>query len=322
MTTRRRFLLVSAAGAIAPACVLAQARPARVGMLTPRAKSESFFAPAILRRLGELGYREGSSLLLEYRHPDGVVERYRPLAQELVGLQCDLIFAIGPEHVAHALRDARTPAPVVFLAVDYDPLKRGIVASLARPGGNFTGVYGLNPEITLKRLEIAQELLPRATRFLVLSDAYTQDQLSELKRVADARQVQLTAVEYVRQPHEYSAAFETARQARAQALIVLTSPVFADNRATISALAMSHRLPAVGFSTPDAAFLVGYSANAVKMGQRVAEIGVQILKGAKPADIPVEQAGEFDLQVNLKTARALGVKIPYSVLARATKLIE
>ncbi len=320
MTTRRQFLLASAIGAMAPVRAFAQTRPVRVGMLTPRAKS--FFAPGIVRRLGELGYREGSSMVLEYRHADGVVDRYPPLARELIKLKCDLIFAIGPEHAARALRDARSTAPVVFLAVDYDPVEKGIVDSLARPGGNFTGVYALNAAITLKRLEIAQELLPGATRFLVLSDVYTREQLAALKKAAEARRVQLTVAEFMQQPHEYTAAFEAARQARAEALIVLTSPVFADHRAAISSLAVNHRLPTIGFSTPESDFLIGYSSNADKLAQRVAEIGVQVLKGARPADIPVEQASEFDFVVNLKMAKALGVKVPYSVLARATKLVE
>jgi putative ABC transport system substrate-binding protein len=319
MTTRRQFLLAGALGALGVPHGRAQPRPARVGMLTPRAKS--FFAPTVIRRLAELGYREGSRMVLEYRHADGVVERFPLLARELISLKCDLIFAIGPEHAARALRDAPSPVPVVFLAVDYDPLEKGIIASLARPGGNLTGVYALNPEITLKRLEIAQEVLPKASRFLVLSDVYTRDQLVALQKVADARRVQLTVAELVK-PHRYVAAFETARQARAEALIVLTSPVFADDRAEISALALNQRLPAIGFVSPEADFLVGYSSNVTKMSYRVAEIGVQILKGAKPAEIPVEQAGEFDLVINLKMAKALGVKIPYSVMARATKVIE
>jgi len=319
MTTRRQFMLAGALGALSTRYAVAQVRPVRVGMLTPRARS--FFAPTVVRRLAELGYREGSSMVLEYRHADGVVERFPQLARELINLKCDLIFAIGPEHAARALRDAPSPAPVVFLAVDYDPLEKGIVASLARPGGNLTGVYALNPEVTLKRLEIAQELLPKASRFLVLSDVYTRDQLSALQQVADARRVQLTVAEFVK-PHRYPAAFEAARQARAEGLIVLTSPVFADDRAEISALAVNHRLPAVGFVSPEADFLVGYSSNVTKMAYRVAEIAAQILKGAKPAEIPVEQAGEFDLVVNLKTAKALGLKIPYSLMARATKVVE
>ena len=152
MTTRRRFLLATALGAIAPVRTFAQARPVKVGMLGPRAKS--FFAPFVLQRLAELGYREGSSMVLEYRHADGVADRFPQLARDLIKLECDLIFAIGSEHAARALRDARSPVPIVFLAVDYDPLEQGIVKSLARPGGNLTGVYALNLPMVLKRLEI------------------------------------------------------------------------------------------------------------------------------------------------------------------------
>lgn len=320
MTTRRELLLASVLSAIAPARAIAQARRVRVGMLS--AITKSFFAPIVVQRLGELGYREGSTMVFEFRSAEGKPERYPLLAKELLELKCDLIFAIGAELTARALHATPSNVPVVFLAVDYDPLEKGFVASLARPGGNMTGVYTQDMETTLKRLEISREILPGASRFLVLSDVYNGAQLTGLKKAADSRQTQLTVVEFKQQPYDYEAALETGRRSKSDALILLSSPILANDRAQVLAAAISKGMPIIGFATPEALFPVGYSANPTKLAHRAAEIGVQILKGAKPAEIPVERAGEFDLQVNLQAAKTLGMKIPYSVLARATKVIE
>jgi putative ABC transport system substrate-binding protein len=183
-------------------------------------------------------------------------------------------------------------------------------------------VYALNPQITLKRLEIAQELLVGATRFLVFSDIYTQDQLTSFENAAASRRVQLTVAKFAERPYKYGEAFVKGRQAGVQALLMLTSPVFADDRATVVAEAMNHRLPVVGFTMPEGEFLVGFSADTRKLAQRVAEIGVKILRGAKAGDIPVQQADEFDFVINMRAARTLGIKVPYSLLARATRVIE
>jgi len=261
-------------------------------------------------------------MVLEFRSAEGKAERFPQFAQELLSLDCDLIITIGPEHAARAFRDRRSDVPVVFLAIDYDPLEKGIVQSLVRPGGNMTGVTALQKEIAVKRVEITKEILPAARHFLVLSDPYNAEQLQEVRKAAESKQARLTVVELAQPPHNYAAALETGRRAKVDALILLTSPVFADKRMDIFAAAANARLPIVGFATPEGVFPVGYSANVASMARRVAEIGVRILKGAKVADIPVEQAQEFDLQVNLKAAKTLGMKIPYSVLARATKLIE
>jgi putative ABC transport system substrate-binding protein len=320
MTTRRHFLLAGALGALGLPYSVAQTRPARIGMLSAIAKS--FFAPVVIQRLDELGYREGSTRALEFRSADGKSERFPRLANELLKLNCDLIFTIGPEHAARPFRDVPSTVPVVFLAIDYDPVEKGIVDTLARPGRNMTGVYALNKEIVVKRLELAKEVLPGAMRFLVFSDPYNGDQLAALRRAAESKRYQLAFVEFAQPPYSYAAAVETGRRAGADALILLTSPVFANNHAELFALAVSNRLPVIGFATPEAVFPVGYSANAVKIAERAAEMGVRILKGAKPAEMPIDQAGEFDLQVNLKAAKALGMKIPYSVLARATRLVE
>jgi putative tryptophan/tyrosine transport system substrate-binding protein len=317
MTTRRQVLLASALAAFAPAFSFAQARPVKIGVLSARAKS--MYTAPVMKRLAELGYG-GLAVSLEYRHADGAIERFPPLARELSKLKCDVILAIGSHHTLQALKQAGTTVPVVFIAADYDPVERRLVDSLARPGGNVTGVYGLSLPIAVKRVELAQEVTS-AGHFLVLSDAYSEDTLSAVKAAAEARGVQLTVAKFAQRPYGYEAAFESGRRSDVRAVIVLTSPVFGDERAVISALAVKHRLPSVGFVLDDA-FLIGHSASATKMAQRAAEIVASILKGAKPADIPVHQADEFDLVINLRTAKALNIKIPQSVMARATRIVE
>lgn len=319
---RRQLLLAGALGAMAPVCAFAQARPVRIGMLAPRPLAESTFSPAIVRRLSELGYRQGSGMVLEYRFPDGAGERFPKLARELLDLKCDLIFA-GSLGAARALRDARPAIPVIFIAVDFDPLAQGFVASLRIPGGNMTGVYLRQGAVAAKRLEIARETLPGAKRFLVLADEHTQEQLDAVRKAAEAASVTLTVVEFRKQPYDLAAAFETGLRAGVEALIGLGSPVFAANLGKVSVFLARHRLPAIGSAyAAEAGFLLSYSADHVKAGRRAADLGVRILKGAKPADTPVEQTDEFELVINLKTARALGVKIPHAVLTRAARAIE
>jgi ABC-type uncharacterized transport system substrate-binding protein len=323
MTTRRRFLLASAAGAIAPHCVLAQTRPVKIGVLSPRPLATSSYSPGVIQRLAELGYREGAGMIFEFRSAGGA-EGFPKLARELTDLKCDVIFAMGPEQTVRALQDARSPVPVVFLAVDYDPVGKGVVGSLRNPDRNTTGVYVPQNELVAKRLEIMREVVPRARSFLALADVFSRDQIDPVSKAAEAARVQLSVIEFSKQPYDFVGAFEAGRKAKAEALIGLSSPVFAANEAAISALLLKYRLPGIGatLSGTQAGYLLGYTADIAKVSRRAAEIGARILKGAKPADIPVEQADEFELLINSKTARALGVSIPESVRARATRIIQ
>lgn len=323
MTTRRRFLITGLLGAVASSSALAQARVARIGVLTPRPRAESFYTGPILRRLSELGYRDGAGAVVEYRATGGFADRYPQMARELVDLKCDLIFAVGPEVAVRALRDAGGSIPVVFLAVDFDPLEARVVKSLSRPEANITGAYIPQGELAAKRLDIMREVLPSARRFLVLSDEFTRDQLATLRKRAEASGMKLVVVEFSKQPYDFAGAFDLGRKEKAEALIGLASAVFAANLSALSAVVAQHRLPSAGTSGAwaDGGFLFSYGPDISKITRRVAELGVRILKGAKPADIPVEQADEFVLVVNAKVAKALGVKIPESVMARATRII-
>ena len=172
---KRRELVLGMVFSLAAPPALAQPRPVKVGMLMARANSS--FTPVIVKRLAELGYRERTGMTLELRDAGGAIERFPKLARELIEAKCDVVFAIGTEHGARALRDARSSVPVVFLALDYDPLEKRLVDSLRRPQGNITGVYLPNLALVVKRLEIARDVLPGATRFLVLSDIFSKDQL-------------------------------------------------------------------------------------------------------------------------------------------------
>src|SRR5918999_4629034 len=191
METRRRFLIASALGALSVRYAAAQGRQAKVGMLSARSLAEAVYAGGVVRRLAELGYRQGAGMALEFRHANGFAERYAPLARELIDLKCDIIFAIGPELPVRALQDARSPMPIVFLAVDYDPLEKAIVASLRKPDRNTTGVYVPSNELAAKRVEIMREVVPAARRFLALSDVFSRDQLNAARKAAERRGVRL-----------------------------------------------------------------------------------------------------------------------------------
>lgn len=322
MTTRRQVLLGGTGSVFAAALVFAQGHSATIGFLTAR-RGSSYDAP-LLKRLAELGYAQ-PRMRLEVRDAEGVAERFPKLARELVDAKCDLIFAIGPEQPALALQGTRSQIPIVFLAVDYDPLEKGIVTNLRRPGGNLTGVYVPALPLVVKRMELAQEVLPGARRFLVFSDPYTGDQLARLRHAAAGRGVELKVVEFTKPPYDFAAALEAGRRADIEAFISLNSPIIgAAVRGQLGPVFASQRIAAFTGATTTTAegILVSYSTDAYKVGRRAAEIAARILKGTKPGDIPVEQADEFELVVNLKIAKALGVKVPMSVLARATRVIE
>jgi putative ABC transport system substrate-binding protein len=269
--------------------------------------------------LAELGYRN-----VVYLSADGFADRYPRLARELIDAKCDVIFALGNEQSARALQDVRSPAPTVFLAATYDPVEKGIVASLRTPDRNTTGIFLPQNALVAKRVEIIREVLPAARRLLVFADAFSRDQIAVARSAAQTARMQLTLVEFPRQPYDFAGAFETGRKEQTEAFMVLSSPVLAANAATMAALALKYRHPSIGAVAQHAetGFLISLNADTAKISRRAADIGVSILKGMTPANIPVEQADEFELLLNAKTAKALGVKIPESVMARATRIVQ
>lgn len=323
MTTRRQFLVAGALCALITRYPAAEERAARVGILGPLARDKSLLTPLLLQALSELGYREGAAMAVDYRFTE-THKDYPRVVRELTGAKCDIIFALGSDAAARAVRDARSPVPGVFIAVQFDPLETGLVESLARPGGNITGVYIPISALAAKRIDIAREVLPGASRFLVFADKESRGQLEGIKKAAQTRGAQLTVAEYTSPPYDLAAGFEAGRAAGAKAILALTSPGFARSRTEFSELLLQHRLPAFvpGYMADLPGILVAYSIDSAKLARRAAEMGVRILKGAKPGGMPIEQLDEYDVTVNLKTARAIGIKIPYSLMMRASKVIE
>jgi putative ABC transport system substrate-binding protein len=297
----------------------------RIGLLfTGAPPPESNRAVEAFRRgLRDLGYVEGRTIMLEYRWaPEGGYDRIPDLAADLVRLGVDVIVAQTNTHALAAKRATAT-IPIVFGAVS-DPVESGLVASLARPGGNVTGSSLLAPEVVRKLLEFLREVVPAASRVAVLEDPEgSVRSRREAEAAAQVLGLRLQRLD-VRDPKELDQAFRAAMAARAQAVITIPSSFFARHRARVAELALKSRLPAVSIETGfvEAGGLLSYGPDIPDRFRRAATYVDKILKGAKPADLPVEQPTKFDLIVNLKTAKALGLTIPPAVLARADRVIE
>ncbi len=325
----RRALVVTLAIAtlVAPLAADAQARKvSRIGVLWTG--SRTAYAPnldALRQGLHELGYVEGQNVAFEYRFADGRVERLPDLATELVRLRVDVIVTSTTPAI-QAAKNATKTIPIV-MAVSGDAVGTGLVSSLARPGGNVTGLTLISPELAGKVLELLKEAIPGVTRVAVLV-AYQAGPASalflrETEVAARALGVQVQPLE-VRSPDEFDSAFAAMGRARAGALIVQVSSLTFEHRRRIVDLAAKIRLPAIYESREfvETGGLMSYGQSASDMYRRSAAFVDKILKGAKPADLPVEQPTKFELAINLKTARALGLTIPPSVLVRADRVIE
>jgi putative ABC transport system substrate-binding protein len=281
---------------------------------------------AFRQGLRELGYVEGKTIVIEWRSAEGQLERLPSLAAELVRLRVDVIVTAGPLPTRPA-KAATVTIPIV-ITNDNDPVANGFVASLARPGGNITGLSTLSPEIYGKQLELLKEIVPRLSRVAVLGDSAEPGHaqaLRETERAARTLRVQLQYLD-VHGPSDIETAFRAARAGRADAVLTLTSAVLRSHRKQVVDLAATSQLPVMYFSTsPGFAAgggLMSYGASLTDMDRRAATFVDKILKGAKPADLPVEQPTRFEFIINLKTAKALGLTIPPSVLARADEVIE
>jgi len=324
MKSRRQFLLVGAAGALAPRLAWPQSRPVRIGMIGAIPFERSVYALGIVRALAQLGYRQGSGMALEYRSGDNLPERSAKLARELLDLKCDIIISVGVYAPVHAIQAAGSPVPVVFLAVDYDPLEKGVVTSMRKPDRNTTGIHVQQTALAAKRVEVMHEALPSARRFVTFVDDFSRNTLPFAQKAAEASRVTLTVMELSNPPYDYGAALAGVRKGDAQAFITLASPVYSSDRDKLAVLFAKHRLPSIGSNAEQAVsgFLMALGVNIPKATDRVAEIVVRILTGTKTSDIAVEQADEFEFVINAKTAKMLGVRIPESVLARATRIVS
>ena len=322
------LLVILTLGLLA-APLAADAQPAgkvpRVGILPPGPISERVHLWEAFRQgLRELGYVEGQNIIIVFHSTEVRPERLPKLAAELVSLKVDIIVAAGGPGVRAAQQATKT-IPIVA-PVMTDPVELGFAASLARPGGNITGLTLISSDLSGKRLELLKASVPRVSRIAVLFNPIAPimpPQMRETKVAARALGVQLQLLE-VRAPEDFEMAFQAARRGGAGALITMDDTFVFTHRARIVKLAAKNRLPAIyGFREfVDAGGLMSYAANLVDMYRRAATYVDKILKGAKPADLPVEQPTRFELVINLKTAKALGLTIPQSVLIRADEVIQ
>jgi putative ABC transport system substrate-binding protein len=300
-------------------------KTATIGRLSPLSAEAGMPSLEAFRNgLRDLGWVEGRDFVLETRFADGKPERLPELAEQLVRKGVDVIL-VGSTPGALAAKKATSTIPIVMVTTG-DPVGGGLVASLARPGGNLTGVTALGEVLTVKRLELLKEAVPRVTRVAVLTNPaspYTGSFLREREGAARALKVQLQVVE-AQDPTKLEQAFAAMARERAGALMVLTDVMFINQRRRLVELAAKSRLPTV---YPEREFvgaggLMFYGASLVHMYNRAAGYVDKILKGTKPADLPVEQPTKLELVINLKTAKALGLAIPPSVLARADHVVE
>jgi putative ABC transport system substrate-binding protein len=298
----------------------------RIGFVTGvgDANSPGPFVEAFRQGLRELGYIEGKNILVEYRYTEGKQDRSPSLVGEFVHFKVDVIVT-GGSGLTAAAKEATTTIPIV-MAQDPDPIGNRFVASLARPGGNITGLSNLGPELTGKRLELLKEVVPSLSRVTVFGSSTFHGNaqiLSEAKLAGGGLRLQLQYVD-VREPKDIEIAFREAKKGRAEAVLVLAGPVFFFERRQLAGLAVKSRLPAIYYATEfvEDGGLITYGANRAELHRRASVYVDKILKGAKPADLPIEQPTKFELVINLRTAKQIGLTIPPNVLARADRVIK
>jgi len=297
----------------------------RIGLLftaTPSAAAARI--EAFRQGLRELGYVEGKNILIEQRYAEGQLNHMNELAAELVRLKVDVIVTIGPAATRPA-KEATHAIPIV-MGVDDDPVGNGFVASLARPGGNITGLASLAPEIGGKQLELLKEIVPRLSRVAVLGTSTQPGNAQSLREAEVAAGALAVKLQYldVLSPKDIETAFQAAGKGRADAVLLLASPFAAPNRKQIADLAIKSRLPTIYFRSDfvEAGGLMSYGASQNDLDRRAATYVDKILKGRKPADLPVEQPIKFEFIINLQSAKQIGLTIPPNVLVRADRVIR
>jgi putative ABC transport system substrate-binding protein len=308
-----------------PASAQQPAKIPRIGFLSGTSHSTiSARVEAFRQGLRELGYVEGKTIVIDYRYAEGKSDRLPALADELVRLKVEVIVTAGPQPTRPA-KEATSTIPIV-MAHDPDPVGSGFVASLARPGGNITGLATLAPEISGKQLELLKEIVPRLSRVAVFGTSTRPGNAQSLKETELAAGTLGVRLQYldVLSSKDIEAAFQAASKGRAEAVLVLGSPVLTSHRTQIVELAVKSRLPGMYISAEmvEVGGLMSYGVSYTDLYRRAATYIDKLLKGAKPADLPVEQPMKFELIINLKAAKQIGLTIPPNVLARADKVIR
>ena len=317
---RREFVGAVAAGLFAgtlPA-EAQQTGTSRIGILSSANPRSATIFRALEQRLRDLGYVD-----IEFRNADGKFDRMPRLVQELVRLNVGVIVCASEPAMEAATR-ATTTIPIVMLAVNYDPIKLGYIASLARPGGNVTGVFFQHREVTAKRFGLFRELLPAVGRVAIFSDAQTVDQLREVETANRLAGLKLQPMELRNPPYDFESVSRAAARSGVEAIFVLESPSIFRGRAQIAELALRNRLP-TSFAFREyveVGGLVSYGVNFLDMWRRAAEFTDKVLRGARPGDLPVEQPTKFELVVNMKTAKALALSVPPSLLLQADQVLD
>jgi len=322
---RREFItLLGGAGAIWPLCSRAQHQPRRLGYFAT-GTSNAPLQDSLAKGLRELGWIEGENLSIDYRFAEGRNDVISSLANELVGLRVDLIVASATP-AALAAKNATQTIPIVGIGFD-NPIENGLVASLARPGGNLTGLtYGVGPEVFGKDLELLREILPEVRSMAVLSNPANPNHARMMSNVVVAAQalgVRLL-IQEVSEPTEFESAFAAMANEHVGALFIFGDPMLGVHRARLADLAVKNRVPSMHTNRlhVEAGGLMSYGPSFLDLWRRAATYVDKILKGARPADLPIEQPAKFELVLNLKTAKALGLSIPPTLLARVDEVIE
>jgi putative ABC transport system substrate-binding protein len=325
---RREFItLVGGTAATWPLSVRAQQadKIPRVAFLGPgrTTPAQDSYYKAFFSQLEKHGFREGQNIVVEYRaidDPRGVFVG----AAELMRTQPDLIVATGPEVALQAVVGASSHTPVVMLAVNFDPIERGYVASLAQPGGNITGVVVRPIELARKQIDVLKQTFPDRARLAMLYDVQTADQFAAADQTARSLNLQVQPLKLEIPSYDFVGAFQAAADGKAQLMMVLSSTGFASRGQQLAELAIKHGLPTMFTFRHyvDVGGLMSYGVEFPSMWRRTADYVARILKGAKPTELPIEQAAKFEFVVNLKTAKALGITIPNGILLAADEVIE
>jgi putative ABC transport system substrate-binding protein len=326
---KKQLLALSFGAMVFALCASAEAQqPAtipRIGVLGATTLSANLARIKAFREgLGELGYVEGKSIVIEWRFLEDKVDGLSALAVELTRLKVDVLVAFGPTST-HAAKEATNTIPVVMAQVN-DPIAAGFVASLARPGGNITGLSMMAPELSGKQLELLKEIAPKLSRVAIFGTSTQPGNAQSVKETELAAKTLGLQLQYVdvKDPKDVDTAFRNAVSRRAHAIIFLQSPVFSSRRKALAELAVKNRLPAMYPQTDymDAGGLMTYGPSMTDLFRRAATYVDKILKGAKAADLPVEQPKKFEFIINLQAAKQIGLTIPPNVLARADKVIK
>jgi putative ABC transport system substrate-binding protein len=320
---RRRDFIKVIAGAW-PLAARAQQAPKmlRIGTVSAQPKSAPLWM-AFERRMAELGYAQGENFTLEIV-PAASLEGFERGYRELATRSIDIVLASGPEIALKSALAISRALPIVMIAIDYDPLALGYVKSLARPGGNVTGVFFQQIELAVKRVQLLKDAFPDSQTATVFWDAISADQWGASQRAAEALGLRVTGIELRETPYDYERALTQSPLDYRGELLVMVSPFFYRDRAQLGDLVLRHRMVSMfGLREwVDAGGLLSYGASLPGLYRRAAEFVDRLAKGAKPSDLPVEQPTKFELIVNLKTAKAIGLMIPQSLLLRADELIE